>query len=322
MYRTLILPAIALVILRVASGMVHAEESLIGLPKPRNAERPGSVMLHGGGLVTDDVFDKFIELAGGKDARIVLVPSAGYRMGDYPDLQTYRSVVTSRYGSWARLKADGRIADFQFLTTDFPKDAEREAFVRPIELATGVWFSGGDQARLNYRYVGEFPTRTRFQTALLRVIEAGGIVGGTSAGTAALPEIMTLTTDVDDTTYRNKAIAAHGLGLFNQAIVEQHFSTRGGRLERFTDLLKDQQRLSSLARNGVNVDTMIGIAIEERSALLIRHNRLEVFGDEKSHVFLKMDRGRTLQWTELEPGEKLQLSTGPSQTIRLLKSLP
>ena len=96
----------------------------------------------------------------------------------------------------------------------------------------------------------------------------------------------------------------------------------GGRPERFVDLLKDQQRRPSLARNGVKVDTMIGIAIEERSAILISHNRLEVFGDEKSYVLLKMDRRRTIQWTELDADKKLQLTTDPSQSIRLLKGPP
>ena len=305
--------------LQLASGTCRADDSLIGLPQPRNANRPGSIVLHGGGLVTNDVFDRFVELAGGRDARIVLVPSAGYRMADYPDMKSYRATLASRYSSWVQLKFDGHVADFRFLTTDNPSDANHSEFIRPLESATGVWFSGGDQSRLNYRYVGEFPSRTKFQDTLVGVIQRGGVVGGTSAGTAAMPEIMTLWDETSEGSSRSSAVAAHGLGLFDRAIVEQHFNTRGGRLERFTDLLKDQVRLNKLARRPNASDTMIGIAIEERSAVVARNNRLEVLGETNSHVFLKSDQGRTIQWCELAPGEDAQLTAGPGNTVRLLR---
>jgi len=84
------------------------------------------------------------------------------------------------------------VADFRFLYTDDPDDADSTAFVKAVHQATGVWFSGGDQLRLNYRFVGKHPAQTKFQIALRRVVERGGVVGGTSAGTAAIPEIMTL----------------------------------------------------------------------------------------------------------------------------------
>lgn len=307
------------VTLQLASRTSRADESLIGLPQPRNANRPGSIVLHGGGLITNDVFDRFVELAGGKEARIVLVPSAGYRMADYPDMKSYRATLSSRYSSWVQLKLDGHVADFRFLTTDNPNDADHPEFIRPLESATGVWFSGGNQSRLNYRYVGVFPSRTKFQDALVGVIQRGGVVGGTSAGTAAMPEIMTLGSETDEDTSRSSAVAAHGLGLFDRAIVEQHFNTRGGRLERFTELLKDQGKLNKLASRPNAAETMIGIAIEERSAVVAKHNRLEVLGETNSHVFLKTDNGRTIQWSELEPGDAAQLTAGPGSTVRLLR---
>ncbi len=311
--------AVLAVVLPWAGHTGRADDSLLGLPRPRNPNRPGAVVLHGGGLITNDVFDRFVELAGGKDARIVLVPSAGYRLADYPDMRSYRATLAFRYSSWVQLKIDGHVADFRFLTTDNPNDADQPEFVRPLESATGVWFSGGDQGRLNYRYVGQFPSRTKFQEALLGVVQRGGVVGGTSAGTAAMPEIMTLWGETDEDTSRSSAVAAHGLGLFDRAIVEQHFNTRGGRLERFTDLLKDQVKLNKLARSPNAADSMIGIAIEERSAVVAKNNRLEVLGETNSHVFLKADRGRTIQWCELEPGEAAQLMAGPGNTVRLLR---
>src|SRR5262245_39967973 len=49
-----------------------AEDNVLGLPRPREARRPGAVLLHGGGPVSDEVFDRFVALAGGPRARIVL----------------------------------------------------------------------------------------------------------------------------------------------------------------------------------------------------------------------------------------------------------
>ncbi|RLT07262.1 MAG: hypothetical protein DWI21_09990 [Planctomycetota bacterium] len=191
--------------------------------------------------------------------------------------------------------------------------------MKPLETATGVWFSGGDQTRLNYRFVGDYPNQTRFQVAVRQVLERGGVVGGTSVGTAAMPEIMTLWQQYEDYDAPATAVAAYGLGLFSNAIVEQHFDARGGRLERFTGLLRDSDKLNRLAgRNGVG-STMLGLAIEERSALIVRGDRLEVLGNANSHVFAKSNQGKTLTWHELGTGESARLRRDESGTVELLR---
>ena len=174
-------------------------------------------MLHGGGRITGDAFERFIELAGGPSAKILLVPSAGYRAKDYRSDRSFRLAMRSRFSSWVELATKKQIASFNFLYTDNDEDADRAAFVRPLETATGVWFSGGEQVRLNYRYVGYFPEQTRFQVALRGVLERGGVVGGTSAGMASLGEIMTMWQDSDYPGGPASAVTAHGLGLFNGA---------------------------------------------------------------------------------------------------------
>lgn len=161
-------------------------EMILGNPAPSDPKKPGALMLHGGGAISDEVFERFVELAGGKEARIVLVPCAGYRPADYDTEEEYLDALRSRFGAWVRLQRSGRVRSFTFLYTDDPEDSDRAAFVRPLETATGVWVSGGAQSRLNYRFVGEYPETTRFQDALRRVVEQGGAVGGTSAGMAQL----------------------------------------------------------------------------------------------------------------------------------------
>ena len=288
-------------------GPGRAEESILGLPAPRDASRPGAVMLHGGGEFTNDAFARFVELAGGQQARIVLVPSAGYRRADYDGQDQFAAALRRRFSSWVGLASTGRVKDFEFLATDNPEDADDAAFVRPLASATGVWFSGGRQPRLNYRYVGPFPRQTRFQVALREVVARGGVVGGTSAGMAALPQIMTMYQEHERTEGPFGVVAAHGLGVFDGAIVEQHFDSRGGRLERFTSLLRDSARLDRMAgRRGAGV-RMLGLAVEGSTALVVHSNRLEALGAGNAHVFLKAPDDRTITWHTIPSGDKAML---------------
>ncbi|MDX1945875.1 MAG: Type 1 glutamine amidotransferase-like domain-containing protein [Pirellulaceae bacterium] len=295
-----------------------AAENLLGLPTPRDPARPGAVVLHGGGRIDQEVFDRFVELAGGANASIVLIPSAGYRPTDYGEAEL-RATLARRFGSWVGLARAGRIKSFQFLYTDDPADADDPAFVRPLETATGVWFSGGDQTRLNYRFVGNFPEQTRFQQALRGIVERGGVVGGTSAGMAAMPEIMTVSHDRSDFDSPCTAIAAHGLGLLKNAVVEQHFDARGGRLERFTGLLRDAAQLDALAGRKNAGAHIIGLAAEERTAIVVQGDRVQALGSASAHIFLKSLAGRTIIWHELRSGDsaRLTLEVTAGAAIRL-----
>lgn len=283
-------------------------QDLLGMPTPRDPNYPGSIVLHGGGAISDDVFNRFVELAGGKTARIVFVPCAGYRREWYDSDEECIAALSYRYGSWPALARQGRVKSFQFLFTDDPGDADDEAFCKPLESATGVWFSGGAQSRLNYRFVGDYPTQTRFQKLLRAVLERGGAIGGTSAGTAAIPEIMTMWDERSYASAPATAVPAHGLGLMSRAIVEQHFDARGGRLERFTRLLRDSAQLDELAGRRGAGEQMIGLAVEEGTALIARGNSLQVLGSGAAHVFMKSRLGRTMSWTELTPGETAWLT--------------
>ena len=90
--------------------------------------------------------------------------------------------------------------------------------------------------------------------------------------------------------------------LFNRAIV-----ARGDRLERFTGLLRDNAKLDQLdGRPNAGIH-MLGLAVVERSALVVQGDHLEVLGSANSHIFLKSNNGRTLTWHELNPGERTLL---------------
>ena len=87
-----------------SSGLfsVSADDNLLGLPESLDKDRPGAVMLHGGGLVTEDTLDEFIELAGGREAKLIFVPSAGFRLDSYADEEEFLDAVSTRYSAWSR----------------------------------------------------------------------------------------------------------------------------------------------------------------------------------------------------------------------------
>jgi cyanophycinase len=279
-------------------------------------------MLHGGGPINNQVFDRFIQQAGGKKARIVFVPSAGFRRGWYDSDAQMIADLSHRYSSWVQLAEKRQVESFQFLFTDDPDDADDPEFTKPLETATGVWFSGGDQLRLNYRFVGSYPRQTRFQRGLVWVLQRGGAVGGTSAGMAAMPEIMTLWDERPNWEAPAAVVPGHGFGLLRQAIVEQHFDARGGRLERFTTLLRDNRQLDELAgRRGAGAN-MIGLAAEETAALLVQGNRIEALGDANVHVFIKSSDGRAIAWHQMSPGESAIIDRSTPQAAGLIRQEP
>lgn len=277
------------------------------LPDLAELRQPGSLMLHGGGRMTLEAFDCFVNLAGGPEAKIVLIPSAGYRAADYENLDRFTSAINRNFRMWTRLPSLGKASSVELLHTDDPRDANDELFIQPLTKATGVWFSGGDQLQLSYRYAGNHPYQTRFQVALRGVWERGGVVGGTSAGMAALPEIMTLT----ETSYRgepSRAVVGHGLGLLTNAIVEQHFDGRARRFERFAGLLRDDEQLDALTgRDGAGARTL-GLAVEESTALVLQSNRLSVVGNGNAHVFIKSLDQQQITWHTLAPQSTAQLN--------------
>jgi len=57
---------------------------------------------------------------------------------------------------------------------------------------------------------------------------------------------------------------------------------------------------------------MIGLAIEERTALLLQENRLRVFSKGHTHIFLKSADQRTIPWHELEPSDSAFVFFGPN----------
>ncbi|HMM34876.1 MAG TPA: Type 1 glutamine amidotransferase-like domain-containing protein, partial [Thermoanaerobaculia bacterium] len=143
-------------------------------PLVLGAEPParGHLVLIGGGEKPPEVMRKFVELAGGKDAPIVVIPTASSE-ADAPDY--YEKLFREELGC----------LDAVSLRIRSRADASRPDFVALARKARGVFFGGGDQIRITNALLG-----TPVGDAIAAAFAGGAVVGGTSAGTACQSEKM------------------------------------------------------------------------------------------------------------------------------------
>lgn len=237
----------------------------------------GTLILAGGALRDTTVFNRFVELAGGPEAPIVVIPTAG---GE------------EDYGPWWSGLAPFRRAgarDLTVLHTHDPAEADTEAFVEPLNRARGVWFTGGRQWRLADAYLG-----TRTMDGLWGVLERGGVIGGSSAGATIQGSYLVR----GDTRTNEIMMGDHeeGMGFLRGSAVDQHLLARN----RHFDLLEVIESHPDL----------LGIGLDENTAIEVRGDEFTVLG--RSYVAI-YDRGATLdsggRFYFLAPGDVFDLES-------------
>ncbi|MDQ1482092.1 MAG: cyanophycinase [Actinomycetota bacterium] len=193
------------------------------------------------------VLRRFVRLAGGRRARIVVIPSAS----SFPDeaVETYTT-------------AFGRLGVPEVVAVN-PRSrpaASNEALLRAMDHATGVFMTGGNQLKLSQLFVG-----TPLANAIARAHERGAVVAGTSAGASIMSQFM-ISLGADGVTPRQRTSQlTSGLGLLPGVIIDQHFDQRG----RYG-------RLMSLVASSPN---LLGMGIDEDTAAEVRDGRqLSVVG--------------------------------------------
>jgi cyanophycinase len=192
------------------------------------------------------ILRRFVELAGGSSADIVVIPTA--------------SVVRDTGPRYERLFGDLGAERVDSLDFDTRRDAEEPGRLERLAQATGVFFTGGNQLRLSTLIGG-----TSIAKAIRRMNADGTPVAGTSAGAAYICEHMIAFGDEGATPVAGSVRLAPGLGLTNRFIIDQHFRQRD-RLGRL---------LTALAYNPFAV----GIGLDEDTAAFIGpDNTVEVEG--------------------------------------------
>ena len=192
------------------------------------------------------ILREFAAISGGRDARIVIIPTA--------------SQLEDTGRRYEKIFAEFPVRSARALRFETRLDCEREDWLERIRRATGVFLTGGNQLRLATT-LGGTPV-----TALLRERNADGLhIAGTSAGAAFVAEHMIASGDSGRTPRADMVQLSPGLGLTNKILVDQHFRQRG-RLGRLMTALSYNPRL-------------IGIGLDEDTAAFLGPDDvLEVHG--------------------------------------------
>jgi cyanophycinase len=211
----------------------------------------GSLVIVGGAMQDPAILKRFLDLAGGPDSPIVVIPTAGG--GDDYDQQ------------WAGLRQfrEAGATKLTVLHTNDRARADSEDFVRPIREARGVFFTGGRQWRLADSYLDTLTHR-----ALEAVLARGGVIGGTSAGASIQGSFLVR----GDTKGAETMIGDHveGLGFMRNVGIDQHLLKRN----RQFDLLELVAKYPHL----------LGIGIDEDTAIVVQGDEFDVIG--RSYVVI------------------------------------
>ncbi|QIP13460.1 cyanophycinase [Spirosoma aureum] len=214
-------------------------------PKTVGPEK-GALVIVGGGSMAPELWSRFVELAGGPaNANIVIVPTAGED-----------SSATKAPRETERLQSLG-VKNITILHTRDPKVANQESFVAPLKKATGVWFVGGRHWRLTDSYLNTLAHK-EFNAVLSR----GGVIGGTSAGATIQGSFMVR----GDTKGNSIMIGDHteGLDFIHNVTIDQHVLRRNRQFD-LIDVIKARPEL-------------LGVGIDEGTAIVVQKNTFEVMG--------------------------------------------
>jgi cyanophycinase len=229
-----------LVPLLAAALVTAATATAAGPPK-------GHLVLIGGGDKPDAAMRRFVELAGGPNAPILVFPTASADPDTGPFLER-------------QLEEEFGCKDVTVLEVRTCEDAHRPDYVQLADLAGGFFFSGGDQSRI----IAAFQDSPLYE-AVLRSFTRGAVIGGTSAGTACQsPLMITGEGNFDVITAENVELWP-GLGFFEGVIVDQHFIERR-RHNRLISVILEHSEL-------------LGVGVGEDAAVWVRPDRtFEVIG--------------------------------------------
>ena len=197
-------------------------------------------------LHSPEILDRFVEICGGKESRISIIPTAS----ELEDTGRNYEKLFRRLG----------VKHARVLGFETRQDCQSSSELEYIDKSDGVFMTGGNQLRLSTLIGG-----TQVAQRIRRRNAKGMHVAGTSAGAAFMPEHM-IAGGIEGSTPRPDMVTmAPGLGLTNKFIVDQHFRERD-RLGRL---------LTALAYNPFAV----GLGLDENTAAFIRpDDKLDVVG--------------------------------------------
>jgi cyanophycinase len=193
------------------------------------------------------ILREFVRRAGGTNARIVVMTVA---TGLPEEVGRTYTDVFERLG----------VESVKILDTARREDASDPKALETIDQATGVFFTGGDQSRIISNLKD-----TELDAAIHKRYREGIVVGGTSAGAAMMPDEMIVEGESKTNPRLEVVEMGPGMGFLPGVVIDQHFLQRG-RLGRL---------LSAVTQQPV----VLGLGIDENTAIVVNNNQFEVIGE-------------------------------------------
>jgi cyanophycinase len=240
----------------------------------------GTLVIVGGNMQDPAIVGRFIDLAGGPDQPIVIIPTAG-EDDERDRFDPY----------WSGLKhwRENGARNLTVIHTRDRKVADTEAFAEPIHTARGVFFTGGRQWRLADSYLDTITHRE-----LAALLGRGGVIGGSSAGASILASFMVR----GDTKGNEKMIGDHtvGLGFLKNAAIDQHLLRRNRQFDML-EVIDAHPRL-------------LGIGLDEDTAIVVQGDQFDVIG--KSYAVIYSDQpvaGASGRFFFMGAGDRFDMKT-------------
>ncbi len=227
----------------------------------------GHLFIIGGGNRPPYMMEKIIELAGGPQAKLMIIPNAS---GSPREVAEYQRDQFKEYGA--------QQVDYMLFDRD---NADADSNLAKLSGVTGIFFSGGDQRRLARDLNG-----TQLLQEIRRIYRKGGVISGTSAGAAVMGELMITGDELINPEEREFNIikkdnikATPGFGFIEWGIIDQHFIQR-----------KRNNRLVSLVLEN---PILLGVGIDEATAILVNPDQtFQVIGESLVIVYDATEAGQ------------------------------
>ncbi|MGM0550999.1 MAG: cyanophycinase [Bacteroidota bacterium] len=209
----------------------------------------GTLIIIGGGMLDEAIYERFLQEAGGDTAHIVVIPTA---LGDEYLKQD------SAFIKLRQLFEGHGFKDVTLLHTRDTAKANDADFIAPLKTATGIYFMGGRQWRIADGFLD-----TRAHQEMNNLLARGGVIAGSSAGATIQGSYLAR----GDTKNNQIMMGDHeeGLAFIKNVAIDQHVLARNRQFDLFTILDKRPE--------------LLGIGLDENTAIVVKGDTFEVIGE-------------------------------------------
>lgn len=248
----------------------------------------GILVVDGGGT-SKQVAEEFVRLAGGREAKIVVIPTGASSL-------RFGAEKTVLNLDWPRSRPEWPIYEkhlielfgvdaITILHTRDRTVANTPEFAEVLRRATGVFLGTGNAGRHASAYLG-----TRTQSELKALLDRGGVIMGSSAGSIILGSFIVR--GRPDKPLLMAEGHTEGFGFLQNVVINPHLTS----LKRDNELVNVCDKYPSI----------LGLGLDDEVALIVRGNRFEVIGQGGVAVYDNFPKeGAWYYW--LKPGDSFDL---------------